>query len=296
MAPTRTDGAEGRGSVAADIRSIRSKFRRLDPNDYPELADYSWEQIYGDGDSMAPGGLYLAARMARSLHLNSGDIVFDLGCGHGDSSIFLAKHFGVTVVCFDLWISSTSLSRKIELSECRQSVFPLDLDATDVLPFPNDYFDAMFCMQSLHSFGGDANVLRRLIGHLKPGGAFVVGGTCFNEEPANGQLPDRFSYTDGWDAEYEKYHSPSWWSDVFEQTRLLDVMECTELRDGRVMWEDGVAYHGQRAGWTDEWYDKSEWLIDQLVNGRDRRPYLTHYVATTQKKDWSVVSKRRKDS
>lgn len=293
MAPTRTDGAGSRGSVAADeSQSTRSEFRRLDPNDYPEVAGYSWEKIYGHGDSMAPGGLYLAARMARSLNLSSGDIVLDIGCGRGDSSIFLAKHFGVTVVCFDLWISSTFLSHKCRRNGCRQSVLPLDLDATESLPFPNDYFDAIFCMQSLHSFGGDANVLRRLIGHLKPGGVFVAGGTCFNEEPANGQLPETFSHTDGWDAEYEKYHSPSWWNDVFEQTRLLDVVQCIELREGRVMWEDGLAYHGQRAGWTDEWYTKSKWLIDQLVRSHNRRPYLTHYVATTQKKNRSAASPR----
>ena len=61
---------------------------------------------------MAPGGLYLAAVMARSMDLKEGDIVLDMGCGRGDSSIFLAKHYGVTVVCFDLWISSTFLSHK----------------------------------------------------------------------------------------------------------------------------------------------------------------------------------------
>ena len=241
MARSRTHKAGSHESKATDDHSTRPTLHRLDPNDYPEVAAYSRNQIYGHGHSMAPGGLYLAACMVRSLHLNSGDIVLDIGCGRGDSSIFLAKYFGVTVVCFDLWISSTFLSDKFRRSGCRHSVLPLDLDATETLPFPTDYFDAMFCMQSLHSFGGDTNVLRRLIGHLRPGGTFVVGGTCFNQEPANGQLPDTFSYTDGWDAEYEKYHSPSWWNDVFEQTRLLDVVQCTELGEGRVMWEDGVA-------------------------------------------------------
>ncbi len=295
MGSYRADGTGSRTSrTTGNSRHLRSGFRRLDPGDYPEVADYSWDQVYGDGDSMAPGGLYLAARMARSLSLDGGDIVLDIGCGKGDSSIFLAKQFGVTVVCFDQWISSTFLSEKFQRVGYRRTVLPFDLDATEALPFPNDYFDAMFCMQSLHSFGGCANVLRPLLGHLRPGGVFVVGGSCFNEDPTNAQLSERFSRSDGWDAEYEKYHSPSWWKDVFEQTRLLDVVQCDELREGRVMWEDGVAYHGHRAGWSDEWYRKSEWLIDQLVHAHDRRPYLTHYVATTQKKNWSVASKRGK--
>ena len=204
-------GGKSKTGTKRSVEHVRSSFRRLDASDYPEVAEYRRDENYGGRDNMAPGGLYLAAVLARSMNLKEGDIVLDMGCGRGDSSIFLAKHYGVTVVCFDLWISSTFLSHKVASKGYRNSVLPLDLDATQDLPFPDDYFDAMFCMQALHSFGADANVLRRLLRHLKPGGRFVVGGTCFNEEPGHGQLPEVFSLTDGWDAEYENYHSPSWW-------------------------------------------------------------------------------------
>ncbi len=43
---------------------------------------------------MAPGGLYLAACMTRFMNLKTGDIVLDIGCGRGDSAIFLAERFG----------------------------------------------------------------------------------------------------------------------------------------------------------------------------------------------------------
>jgi SAM-dependent methyltransferase len=76
------------------------------------------------------------------------------------------------------------------------------------LPFPDDYFGALFCVQSLHSFGTTAGVLRSLLHHLKPGGRFVVGGTCFDEEPEDGRLLAVFTRTQGWDAEYNSYHSP----------------------------------------------------------------------------------------
>jgi SAM-dependent methyltransferase len=236
---------------------------------------------------MAPGGLYLAAVMARLMNLKKGDIVLDIGCGRGESSIFLAEHFGVKVVSFDLWVSSTYLSRKFHRRGLRGAVFPVDLDASQPLPFPDDYFDALFCMQALHSFGTKADVLRSLLRHLEPGGRFVVGGTCFNEELPDGQLPEIFSHTDGWNAEYENYHSPSWWKALFESTRLVDVVDSRELPDGLVMWEDDVLCSGERAGWTDSWYEKSKWLVDQLVYSRDHRPSLTHYIANMQKKDWS---------
>ena len=151
-----------------------TSLRRIDRRDYPELDDYSWEEIYGHGDNMAPGGLYLASRMARTLHLKRGDLVLDIACGRGDASIFLAKTFGVRVFCFDLWITSAFLAAKIEEHGCAPQIKPYDLDATKPLPFGTSDFDAMFCMQSLHSFGGDAKRLRRLLGHLKPGGRFAV--------------------------------------------------------------------------------------------------------------------------
>ena len=44
-----------------------------DRRDYRELESYSRDEIYGGGDNMAPGGLFLAARMCRGLDLGIGD-------------------------------------------------------------------------------------------------------------------------------------------------------------------------------------------------------------------------------
>ena len=215
--------------------SPRDLFRRLDRRSYPEVAEYSWEEIYGHGDNMAPGGLYLAARMTRAGNLDAGDLVLDIECGKGDSSLFLAERFGVTVICFDLWTPVSVLSEKIAKKGLESRVIPLDLDATSRLPFPDDYFDTMFCMQALHSFGTEKNVLHGLLKHLKPGGRLLVGGSCFDREPDDGELPEIYAKTDGWDAEYATYHSPEWWGQRLGETGMVDVIMCSELEDGLVM-------------------------------------------------------------
>ena len=248
------------------------------------MNDYTWEEIYGHGDNMAPGGLYLAARMSRAANLKPGDLVLDIACGKGDSSLFLAERMGARVVCFDLWTPSSFLSRKIDERGYRSQVLPLDLNATKRLPFPDDYFEAMFCMQAVHCFGSDVDVLRHLLKHLKPGGQLLVGGSCFNQEATEEGLPEIYSKTDGWDAEYSTYHSPSWWEALFLETGMVEVIACSELEDGLVMWEDELLHHGQRAGWTEKWYRKAKWLIDQVLHSRDHTPYLTHYIATLEKK------------
>ena len=280
--------------MAMTTAQIQSSFRRIDPNRYPELIDYGRDAIYGDGDRMAPGGLYLAARMTRSLNLQPGDVVLDLGCGRGDSSLFLARHFDVNVVSVDLLISATERSEKIAQLGHRHDILPLRLDARRPLPFGEQYFDAIFCMQALHAFGGSVSILQDLLKHLKPGGRFVVGTTCFNEPVTRDTLPDIYRQTDGWDAEYEKYHWPEWWNDLFIETGMLDVIECEELDDGALLWEDDVLYSAERAGWRDTYVQNARWLIDQLVFGRTHRPYLPHLLATAEKQaDPSLAELRR---
>ena len=117
--------------------------------------------------------------------------------------------------------------------------------------------------------------------------AFPLGPTTsdsVNREPGETGLPEIYSQTDGWDAEYGTYHSPSWWRKQFLATGMLEVVECSQLDDGLVMWEDEMLHHGERAGWTSEWHSKAQWLVEQLLFSRDHSPSLTHYIATLEKK------------
>lgn len=263
---------------------VRSRFKRIDKSQYPELEAYSWDEIYGHGDRMAPGGLYLATEMTREATLPQGGTVLDLGCGRGDTSIFLAKHFDLSVVSVDHWISATDRHAKFADQGYQDSIVPLRLDVSKGLPFAENYFDAIFCMQAFHSFGGSRAFLRHLLPHLKSGGQLLVGGTCFNEEVAHDSLPAIYHETDDWDAEYRKYHSPAWWQDLFLDSGLLNVIQCRELDEGASFWEDEVLYSGERAGWSDAYLQQGEWLINQLIYGQEHRPYLTHYIATLEKK------------
>lgn len=130
---------------------IRAQFRRVNKAHYPELAAYTWDEIYGCGDRMALGGLYLAAEMARTI--------------------------------------------------------------------------------------------------------------------------------------YHKYHSPDWWRDLFLASGIVTMLQCHELAAGRLLWEDELLYSGERASWSAAYLQQGEWLIKQLLYGRDHRPNLTHYIALLEKQE-----------
>ena len=168
-------GKEEQG-IRAD--QLRSSLRRVSLERYPELQSYTRDEIYGRGDQMSPGALFLAARMARSLEVRPGDVVLDVGCGLGESSIFLARHYGVRVVAVDLGVPAGTLSEKFSERRCGTRITALNLDIEEPLPFAEEYFDAIFCMTSIHYFGVTTGFLDHLLKYVKRGGRFCVGNTC----------------------------------------------------------------------------------------------------------------------
>ena len=239
------------------LADLKSSLRPVDIKRYPELFSYSRDEIYGYGDQMAPGALFLATRMARDLELKAGDAVLDVGCGLGESSIFLARHYGVTVVAIDRWIPATKLARKFCERGLEDQILPLNFDITKSLPFADEYFDAIFCMTSFHYFGEDPAFVRHLLNYLKASGRLCVGNTCFNQEISSDQVPQIYrtrppgNILDGWQSECSKYHSPGWWKELLSSTGMVRVVECVELEDGPIMWEDKLAYDLARANWSE---------------------------------------------
>ncbi len=268
---------------------LRSSLRRVSLDGYPELQSYTRDEIYGRGDQMSPGALFLAARMARSLEVRPGDVVLDVGCGLGESSIFLARHYGVRVVALDLGVPATTLSKKFSERSCGNKVVALNLDILEPLPFAEEYFDAVFCMTSIHYFGAKPGFLKHLLKYIKRGGRFCVGNTCFDREILDDQVPDIYRTTppgnilDGWQSECSWYHSPAWWRRLFVDSGIVTVIECLELEDGPAMWDDTLAYDLERSGWSQEKVDSLKWKIDQILYGWDHTPRFTFFVATVER-------------
>src|SRR5512139_1125174 len=162
----------------ADWRELTTDYRSPNRADYPELQGYTRDEIYED--CLGGGALYLAARMVRTMRLSPGAIVLDLGCGKGTTSMFLVRHFEARVIALDLWTGATFLDRKFSARGYRDRIVPLQMDITERLPFADEYFDAIFCMNSLSFYGGSVGFLEHLLKHLKQGGQFAVGMETLN--------------------------------------------------------------------------------------------------------------------
>jgi cyclopropane fatty-acyl-phospholipid synthase-like methyltransferase len=234
----------------AQIREIVATFRAPDRSRYPELDGYSRDELYEH--AFGPGGLYLAARIAREMCLQPGDIVLDLGCGKGNSSIFLASRYGVRVVALDLWTSATYLDQKFTARGYRDRITPLNMDVQQRLPFADGYFDAIFCQNSFSFYGGSVEFLQHILKHLKPGGPLVIGSEVLTSEFTPEQLANppyvyAFPLPDApkvnvFEDDFKKQHTPEWWRELFAGSGLLEVEYCDHLDDADVLYEELVRY------------------------------------------------------
>jgi len=271
-----------------DIHQAQATFRSPSRADYPELAGYTRDEIYRD--CFGPGALYLAARMVRTMRLAQGDVVLDLGSGKGETSIFLARHFGVRVVAVDLWTPATFLNVKFAARGYRDRILPLHLDITGPLPFADDYFDAIFCMNSFSFYGGSVEFLRHLLRHLRAGGQLCLGSEVLSDELTPEQLADPpcvYSFrlpppdddVDVFEDDFKKQHTPEWWRDLFDRSGMLRVVDCHELEDAHILYEDLVLYEHEH---NLDPFDV-EISLQQIEWGRHHRPRKSLFTITAEK-------------
>ena len=132
------------------------------------------------------------------------------------------------------------------------------------------------CVQAFHTFGTSTALVRYLATLLKPGGALCVAQGCFSDECE--AIPEPFRDSNGWQADYARYHSAPWWRAHLEASGAFRVEACAEFEDGDVMWEDDVLYRGDRAGWSADYLSRAGWLIRHIRYGQIHRPRLTHLL------------------
>lgn len=268
-----------------------TSFREPNSRDYPELIDYSKTERYDY--FIGCGGLYLATQMARRMKLQKGDIVLDLGCGYGPAAMFLAKHYGVTVIAVDLWFSSEKIQNSIVKEKLGNQIIPLNVDMTKYNPFASNYFDAIFCMNSFFLYGESEGLFESLLRTLKSGGVFCVGSEGFNIEPQffdKKDIPEAYNFEwswNVWDDCYSKYHSPEWWHSRIQKADLLDSTNCIELEDGRILWEDMAKNYKEYI--NDEILSlgavvPQEKVIEQILYGEATGLWPTLYVISGIKK------------
>lgn len=273
----------------AEIEQILSTFHPPERADYPELDSYSHDDLYRD--FFGGGGLYLAVRMLRALNLLPGQVVLDLGCGKGETSVFMAKYYGVQVKALDLWTSAEFLTQKFAQRGVSERTSAVQMDATDTLPYAENEFDAIFCMNSFNFYGAKPGFLAHLLKHLKPGGRLCIGSEVLSVEFTPKQLanpPFVYSFNlpppneqvNVFTDDFLTQHTSGWWQNFFQASGLMDVETCYELNDAEAIYQELVRYEYEN---NIDPFDV-QICIDQLEWGHTHQPHKSLFVLSARKR------------
>lgn len=124
------------------------------------------------------------------LRLSSKAHILDAASGSGGPAIYLARKFGCRITGIDINEEGVATARQAALDA---DVRDVDFQFADVdkhLPFDNETFDAVMCIDSMNHFRNRKGVLTEWYRVLKTGGRIlftdpvVITGTVSNEELA----------------------------------------------------------------------------------------------------------------
>jgi len=200
-------------------------------NQFPLASKYNpdWVLTHASGGA---NSLWLAEWLTSALELKARMRVLDLGCGRAASSIFLQREFGVQVWATDLWFSASENIRRIRDAGVEDAVFPIHADARS-LPFAENFFDAIVCVDSFPYFGTDDLYLNYLAQFVKPDGAIGIVGAGLVKEFEGGTPPHLCEF---WTQDAWGLHSAQWWRRHWERTGLLSIDAADTMSEGWKLW------------------------------------------------------------
>ncbi|HZD72702.1 MAG TPA: methyltransferase domain-containing protein [Actinomycetota bacterium] len=198
-------------------------------------------------NAMGPNPLWLVETLVEAITIEPGMRVLDLGCGRAITSVFLARELGARVWAVDLWIDPTDNWRRIREAGAGDKVCPVKAEA-HALPFAEEFFDAIVCIDAYEYFGTDDRYIAELSRFLRPGGQVGVSVPATVTE-LDGEVPEHLR--EGWDWEFHAWHSPGWWRRQWTKTGHVQVERAELLPDGWAhwqRWEEAMTALGRASG------------------------------------------------
>ena len=195
---------------------------------------------------MGPNPAKLLEELMEHYPLPQGQVVMDLGCGQGGTSIMLVKEYQLTVFAVDLWISAGENWQRFEQQGLtNRQIVPIHEDA-HTLPFAEGFFDAVVSIDAYHYFGLDREYLgKHLLPLVTSGGwlLFVVPG--FHKD-VHDNLPRELLLS--WSAEdLETIHDADYWRGVLEETEGIEIVSIQEMESNEECWQDWLATDNEYA-------------------------------------------------
>jgi len=183
---------------------------------------------------MGPNCVRILEELTENIEINPDMRILDLACGCGLTSIYLAQEYNTTVFAADLWICPTENYRRFKEFGLENKVIPIHTEA-HALPFADEYFDAVFCIDAFHYFGADENYLDKHLAPLvKKGGIIAVSIPGLKKEFANGVPEELMPF---WQDDIN-FYTLDWWKALWQQSDKIEIIHAFSHLCHSLAWEE----------------------------------------------------------
>ncbi len=201
------------------------------------IKSVKYDKNFIKNNIMGPNPAKLLEELLLLHPLSTTDTVLDLGCGRGVTSVFAAREYHARIFAADLWISPTDNKKRFdEMGLTSQQIIPIKVEAHD-LPFAEEFFDTVICVDSYHFFGLDKDYLgKHLLPLIKHGGYLLIVVPGLKKD-IHDNIP--VEMLQSWRAEdIQTLHDIAYWQQIITATENVEIVSFEEMESFDECWDD----------------------------------------------------------
>ena len=203
--------------------------------------DISCYKMYISGETMmGPSCVRILAELfdRHPLQCTADDLILDLGCGKGLTSLVIAKETGAKIYANDLWVSAEENGERFAQWGMGGQVKPVCEDAND-LHFQKKQFNALVSVDSYHYFAGYGGFFQeKILPFMKDGGVVLIGIPGLKDE-YTGRAEELLSEWLSDDA--YMFKSQSQWKELIGSHDRIESVKTWEMDCFGEAWNDWLA-------------------------------------------------------
>lgn len=199
-----------------------------------------YKELFLAENLMGPNSIRLLDELLTQypLQLTRENLVLDLGCGTGLTSLFIARETGATVYANDLWISEEANLKRFTAWNMQDQLIPVCEDANN-LHFQPSMFDALVSIDSYHYFGGKEGFFtEKILPIMKPGGIALMGIPGMKTR-YDGQ--SEALLTDWLGEEAYMFQSADYWKRIIGEHNEVKEVRTWEMTSFEQPWQEWFA-------------------------------------------------------
>ena len=206
----------------------------------------NYKSYISEKTMMGPDSVRILAELLEHTPLQflPDDMILDLGCGTGLTSLVIAKETGAKVFANDLWISAEENRKRFTEWGILEQITPVCEDANH-LSFEKKQFRALISVDSYHYFAGSKGFFQeKILPFLKDHGVVLIGIPGLKDE-YTGRAKELLS---GWlGDEACLFKSPKQWKELIGTSGRIESVETWEMNCFHEAWNDWLAVNNQFA-------------------------------------------------